>query len=71
MCASEPCPSNGRPRSYGVELDVDGVVADGVAYLRLATDCLLMLETAGGLSPGDHLPISVPSARVRMTMVGS
>jgi len=89
QCSGSLVPEAGR--SYGVELDVDGVVAigaevvkveagplgissvgdtvtitgsvdgvdtDGVAYLRLATDCLLMLETAGGLSPGDHLRIS-------------
>jgi len=48
---------------------VEGVDGDGVGYLRLAPDCLVLLETDGSLTPGSwvELRIAPPSIGVFVT----
>ena len=49
---------------------VEAVEDDGLAYLRLATDCLVMIDTAGNISRGEVIEISLPSISFSVTVVG-
>jgi hypothetical protein len=49
---------------------IEGVDEDGLAYLRIASDCLLMIDTAGGISVGDVVEICVPSSALSITPTG-
>ena len=44
---------------------------DGMLYLRLASDCLLMIETEDTISTGQHVQFSVPAAALELTPFGS
>ena len=43
---------------------------DRVAFLRMADNCLIMIETAGDLSAGDTVRIKVPINSVSVTPIG-
>jgi hypothetical protein len=49
---------------------VESVDVDGMAYLRLATDCLVMIETEGEFSAGDFIEIRLPPKSVSVTVTG-
>jgi hypothetical protein len=49
---------------------VEGVEDDGLVYLRMAPDCLVMVDTAGGISTGDVVQICVPSSALSITPTG-
>jgi hypothetical protein len=46
---------------------IEAVYDDGVAYLRLAPDCIMMVNTAGDISAGDFVQISVPASALAIT----
>jgi hypothetical protein len=43
---------------------LESVDEDGMGYLRLAADCLLMLETDGAVLPGQWIQLRVPPSSV-------
>lgn len=43
---------------------------DGMTYLRLASDCLLMIESGDNLRVGSHLRLSLPSSELKLTPLG-
>lgn len=49
---------------------VEGVDDDGVAYLRLARDCLIMVETVGEISAGKAIRVTVPPSAISVTPFG-
>lgn len=50
-----------------VQAIVEAVADDGVAYLRLAPDALVMVETTGGFMAGDHVRVTAPAGAVTVT----
>jgi hypothetical protein len=49
---------------------IESVEEDGMALLRMATDCLVMIDTVGGISIGDVVQICVPSSALSITPTG-
>jgi hypothetical protein len=49
---------------------VEAVDDDGVVTLRLARDCIILLECEGGLSVGDVVRFDVSASQVRLTPIG-
>lgn len=49
---------------------VDSVDPDGVIYLRLALDALVMVESSGGIAPGDRLRFGCRARDVSLTVIG-
>jgi hypothetical protein len=49
---------------------VEAVDEDGLAYLRLSPDCLVMLETAGDIGAGDVIQMDLPPSSVSITTIG-
>jgi hypothetical protein len=54
-----------------LEADIAAIDDDGLAYLRLADDCLLMIETSGDFSTGEVLRIELPFPAVSVTVTGA
>jgi hypothetical protein len=53
-----------------VEGSVESIDDDGLAYVRLSDDCLLMIETAGAFSAGEALRIILPAQALSVTPTG-
>ncbi len=49
---------------------VEGVDDDNVIYLRLAPDCLFMVETAGGFAEGEAVQILLSPEQLVLVLVG-
>jgi hypothetical protein len=72
--------SDGRQDRRGIRIENDRVMLDanieaidddGLAYLRLADDCLLMIETSGDFSAGEVLCVTLPFHAVSVTVTGA
>jgi hypothetical protein len=60
----------GAGDSVVIDCTVEAVDEDGVTFMRLTAGCLFMVETPGGLVPGELLRISVPARRFLVTVFG-
>ncbi len=54
-----------------LRVKVEGQDADGMAYLRLADDCLFMMEATGEVALGKTVEIRVPTYALSVTATGS
>jgi hypothetical protein len=72
VCAKrqEPHTLSARDDTALIEATAEAVDEDGLAFLRLSDDCLLMVETSGGIAPGDVVRIVVPTRSLEITMTG-
>lgn len=68
-CRAEVIDGDGLTASLQVESEtnvvvgcIDSIDEDGMGYLRLAQDCLVMVETDGSLTPRDWVRMNVPSS---------
>jgi hypothetical protein len=50
---------------------IEDMDEDGMAYLRLSDDCLLMIEVAGEVAVGSAVEIRFPQEAVTVTVTGS
>ena len=50
---------------------IEDMDEDGMAYLRLSDDCLLMMEVVGEIAVGSNVEIRVPHDAVTVTVTGS
>jgi hypothetical protein len=66
----EPHTLSARDDTALIEATAEAVDEDGLAFLRLSDDCLLMVETSGGITPGDVVRIAVPTRSLVITMTG-